>query len=125
MKKIFLPATVILVGMGWLLTSLGILPGVRWAIPATLAFLGTLILVIDTISRFSFTVGLTLGLSALFSVLQQIGALPQGTVLPLSLLVLGLLWLLSYLLIRKSTPTLPRRNPPPFPPVPTDPKHPQ
>jgi hypothetical protein len=101
MRKLFLPIVIILIGTGWLLTSLGALPGVHWGWPAVMAFLGTLILVIDVISRFTFITGLTLISAAFFRVFQQAKYLPPDTVLPLTLLVLGLLWILSYALIKR------------------------
>ncbi|NLB63837.1 MAG: hypothetical protein GX801_07000 [Fibrobacter sp.] len=101
MRKLLLPFVIILVGTGWLLTSLGFLPGVHWGLPAVLGFLGTAVLVIDTISRFTFIVGLTMIAAGIFRVLQQAQYLPQDTVLPLTLLTLGLLWILSYILIKR------------------------
>jgi hypothetical protein len=72
-SKIAAPILVTAVGVGWLLTVQGIIPGVQWAWVLGLAGLGAVVLVFEGVNKFSFVVGPALIVGALLSILRQSG----------------------------------------------------
>lgn len=91
------------VGTGWLLSSLGFIPGVDWAWSLGLALVGALAIVLSGFDKVSFVVAGFFGLASVLSVLRQVGTLESRVEIPLLVLAAGVL-----LIVARS-----RRIPPP------------
>jgi hypothetical protein len=96
-SRIAAPILVTAVGLGWLLTAQGIIPGVQWAWVLGLAALGAVVLFVEGANKFSFVVGPSLIVGALLSILRQAGILGVDTEVPLLTITVGGLWTLIYL----------------------------
>ncbi|MFC1745922.1 hypothetical protein ACFL35_18160 [Candidatus Riflebacteria bacterium] len=96
-KAIILPFLTIAFGMGWLLNSMNLFPGVDWVWSGSLAALGIANLVVTGIDKFSVVIGPFLIITSLFSILRQTGKIPVKIELPCLVIVFGILWLGSQL----------------------------
>jgi len=106
-QRIVFPGLVTAIGIGWLLTARGIVPGVDWAWIACLGVTGVLILAVRGIDRVTVIVGPFLLLSTLLSFLRQSGRMSIETELPVLVIAIGLLMLGSNL---SDLPDPPRRS---------------
>jgi hypothetical protein len=91
------PILITTIGVGWLLTVHGVLPGVQWAWVLSLAMLGVLVLFWG-IDKVSAVVGPSLIAGSFLSILRQSGWISIDTEIPLLTIVLGSFWTLAYLL---------------------------
>lgn len=96
-QTIAVPGLVILLGLGWLLTSVGVAPTVNWLWVLALGGTGILLLVVAGIDRVTIIVAPLLIITSLMSVLRQTGRLPFETEVPALVIVLGVLMLISRL----------------------------
>jgi len=88
----------VVVGAGWLLTTLGYMPNINWVWIITLAVVGFVPMALSGLSKFSvFSAGIML-LASLASILRQMGTISINTEVPAlviaagALLVLVTLW---------------------------------
>ncbi len=94
-KTLFVPVLLITVGAGWLLTTLGIAPGINWIWTLGLAILGILAFLISGIDKMTVVVGSLLIVASLLSVLRQTERLPIDHELPILVMVTGVLLLIA------------------------------
>jgi hypothetical protein len=87
------PFLIIAVGVGWLLTTLGIAPEINWIWTLGLAVVGFLIFAASGVDKFSVVTGTLFLLAALFSVLRQTGKLQLDTEVPILVIASGVLLL--------------------------------
>jgi hypothetical protein len=96
--KIAAPILITAVGLGWLLTAQGMIPGVQWAWVLGLAALGAVVLFLEGVNKFSFVVGPSLIVGSLLSILRQTGYISVDTEVPLLTITIGIFWTLTFLL---------------------------
>jgi hypothetical protein len=89
-KNFAIPIVVTTVGIGWLLTTLGIAESINWIWSLGLAVVGILCLA-GGFDKFSVVVGPLFLVASLFSVLRQTGRLNIDTEVPILVIVLGIL----------------------------------
>ena len=94
-KSLILPILMIVVGAGWLLTTLGVFPGVDWAWSLGLAAAGTLVLVVGGLDKATVVVGPFLWVASALSVFRQLGHLSDEVEGPCLLIVAGVLALIA------------------------------
>lgn len=94
-KTLLLPVLLIAVGVGWLLTSLGIAPGIDWIWTLGLAAVGILTLAIGGIDKFTVVVGPFFILASCLSLLRQTERLPLNVEVPILVIAAGILLLVA------------------------------
>jgi hypothetical protein len=99
MGKLGVPMLITAVGVGWLLTAQGLIPGVQWAWVLGLAALGAVILSLEGANKFSFVVGPSLIVGGFLSILRQAGFVGVETEVPVLTITIGVLWTLANLLL--------------------------
>ena len=94
--SVFFSFLIIAVGVGWLLSALGILPGVDWLWTGCLLVLGvTTFILSGGVDKVSLVFGSLFFLAGICSVLRQTGALSLEVELPVLLIALGVLKLVA------------------------------
>ncbi len=96
-KAILFPFLLITVGTGWLLTTLGIAPGIDWVWTLCLAAIGFLSFVLGGIDKVTIVVGPFFILGSCLSILRQTGRLPFDVEVPILVIISGFLLLLASL----------------------------
>ena len=91
------PFLLITVGSGWLLTTMGVAPGVDWVWTLFLAILGLLTFVVGGFDKVTAVVGPFLILASCLSLLRQTGRLTLDIEIPLLVILAGALILLAHL----------------------------
>jgi len=89
------PLLLIAVGTGWLLTTLGIAPGIDWVWTLGLAAVGTLTFVVGGFDKVTFVLGLFFFITAFLSVLRQTGRISLDVEVPILVIVSGILLLIA------------------------------
>ncbi len=102
--SLIVPTLMITVGIGWLLTTLGVVPLVDWVWTLGLALVGVLTLGLDGIDKVTIAVGPFFLLAALLSVLRQTGRLSVNVEVPVLTIAAGVL----LLVVRSSAIPAPR-----------------
>ncbi len=96
--RLIIPIFIVVVGFGWLLTALGVGPGINWVWTLGLGFIGMMIFVLAKgIDKVSLVLGMFFLLANLFSVLRQIGQLTLDVEVPLLVISIGVLLLIAQL----------------------------
>jgi len=95
MSNLVVPVLIIAVGIGWLLTTLGVVPNVLWVWTLGLAASGLLTFVTNGLNKFSVLVGPMLLLASLFSLLRQTGRMSIDHEIPLLTIAFGVLLLIA------------------------------
>ena len=113
-KELAIPVVIIALGVGWLLTVRGVLPGVNWVWVIGLAVAGVLLMAVGGLDRVTAVVGPLLIVASCFALLRQTGRLAVDTEVPLLVIVVGVLLLLTRVLPVPSPKWLvePPRKPP-------------
>jgi hypothetical protein len=88
-----LPILLITVGVGWLLTTMGIAPGIDWIWTLGLAIAGALALVVGGFDKVTFVAGSFLLVTSCLSVLRQTGRITIDVEIPILVIVAGALLL--------------------------------
>ena len=88
-----LPFLIIAVGVGWLLTTLGLTPPINWIWTLGLAVVGFTIFAVNGIDKASVVIGTLYLIASLFSVLRQTGRLQLETEVPILVIATGVLLL--------------------------------
>ncbi len=96
-KTIALPVVIITVGTGWLLTTLGVHPGVNWVWTLGLAVVGLLTFVLGGVDKVTAVVGPCFLIAGCLSVLRQTGRLNVDIEVPLLVILVGVLLLVARL----------------------------
>lgn len=94
-KTLLFPFMLITVGAGWLLNTLGIVPGVNWVWSLGLVAVGLLAMVIGGFDKFSLVVTPFFMLAGLLSVLRQKGIVAFDVEVPVLTIVAGVLMLVA------------------------------
>lgn len=89
-----LPFLIITVGVGWLLTTLGVAPQINWVWTLGLAVVGFTTFAVSGVDKASVVVGTLFLLASLFSVLRQTGKLQLDTEVPILVISMGVLMLI-------------------------------
>jgi hypothetical protein len=91
------PILLITVGSGWLLTTVGVAPGVDWVWTLFLAILGLLAFVVGGFDKVTAVVGPFLILASCLSLLRQTGRLTLDVEIPILVILAGVLILIAHL----------------------------
>jgi hypothetical protein len=95
---VVIPILIIVVGIGWLLTALGVGPGINWLWTLGLGVVGILIFVVSKgIDKVSLVLGGFFLLASLLSVLRQTGQLSVDIEVPVLVISIGILLLVAQL----------------------------
>jgi hypothetical protein len=96
--RLIIPILIVVVGVGWLLTALGVGPGINWIWTLGLGFIGIMIFVVAKgVDKVSIVLGMFFLLANLFSLLRQIGQLALDIEVPLLVISIGALLLIAQL----------------------------
>jgi hypothetical protein len=96
--RIALSLLIIALGVGWLLTAQGFLPGINWIWTLCLGISGVVTFVMcGGIDKVSIVVGPFFLASSVLSVLRQSGQLSENTEMPIIVILVGVLLLLAQL----------------------------
>lgn len=90
-KAMLVPTLLVAVGVGWLLTTLGIAPEINWIWTLGLAVLGILTFVVSGVDKVTIVVGSLLIIASILSVLRQTGRLSIDHEMPILVIVTGVL----------------------------------
>ena len=97
LRSVAAPLMIIALGVGWLLTTQGIMPGVNWIWVLGLAIAGVLILAAG-VDKVSIVLGPFLLAATFFSLLRQTDRLSPDVEIPLLVITFGALFLAARLL---------------------------
>ncbi len=97
-KSIAVSCLIITLGIGWLLTSQSIMPGVDWVWVLGLGVVGVLVLAMGGLDKVTVVVGPFLIFATFLSILRQTGRLTVETEVPVLVIIVGVLTLVSTLL---------------------------
>ena len=95
MNNLAIPVLIITVGVGWLLTTFGLVPDVDWVWTLGLAVVGLLSFAQGGLNKFSVIVGPLLLLGSVLSLLRQTGRLSVEREIPILMIVFGVLLLVA------------------------------
>lgn len=93
--SLILPLLLIVLGTGWLLTTLGIAPALDWIWILSLALTGVLFFVIGGFDKLTVVAGPFFLIASLLSVLRQTDRLALNTEVPVLIIVAGVLLLVA------------------------------
>ena len=88
-KAMLIPALIVTVGVGWLLSSLGIAPQIDWIWTGGLAVVGVMTFVICRIDKFSVVIGPFFLAASFMSVLRQMERISLNVEVPCLVIILG------------------------------------
>jgi hypothetical protein len=103
-KTLLLPILLITVGVGWLLTTLDIVPGIDWVWTLGLAAVGLLTFVVSGFDKFSMVIGPFFIVASFLSILRQSNRIHLDIEVPILVIVAGVLLLVA------RTPSIPVPN---------------
>ena len=93
-KSLMIPLLLVAVGTGWLLTTLGVVPGVDWCWTLGLAVVGVLAFIAG-FDKLTFVVGTFFIIASCLSLLRQTGRLELDVEVPILVIAAGLLMLMA------------------------------
>lgn len=94
-KTLILPLMLISVGIGWLLTALGVAPQIDWVWTLSLAVIGFLTFAVGGFDKVTFVVGVFFIATSCLSVLRQSGRISINVEMPVLVIVSGVLMLIA------------------------------
>lgn len=94
-RSLLLPIALITVGVGWLLSTLGVIPSVNWVWTLGLAAIGFVTFVLSGIDKVTVVTGPFFILAACLSVLRQTGHLAVDVEVPILVIAAGILMLVA------------------------------
>lgn len=94
-KTLVTPLLLIVVGTGWLLSTLGIAPSIDWVWTLGLAAVGILAFVVGGFDKATFVVGTFFVVTSILSVFRQTERITIDVEVPLLVIVAGLLLLIA------------------------------
>ena len=92
---LIVPALLITVGTGWLLTTLGVAPGIDWVWTLGLAIAGVLVFLVGGFDKVTFVAGTFFIVTSFLSVLRQTGRVSIDVEVPILVIVSGVLLLVA------------------------------
>ncbi len=96
-KTLAVPILLITLGVGWLLTTMGIVPEVDWAWTLGLAIVGVLTFVLSGVDKVTVVVGPFFLVASCLSLLRQIDRLNIDKEVPILVIAAGVLLLVAHL----------------------------
>lgn len=96
-SSLMTPLLIIAMGVGWLLTTMKVLPAVNWVWVLALGMVGLLVLILGGINKLTVVVGPFLILATIFSLLRQTGRLTLDIEVPSLVIAAGVLMLIARL----------------------------
>jgi hypothetical protein len=115
-KTLVFPILLITVGVGWLLTTLGVVPGVDWVWTLGLAAVGFLAFAVGGFDKITMVIGPFSILASGLSILRQTNRLQMDLEVPILVIITGiLLWIARFpsIPIPKWVTEEPKSNPKP------------
>ena len=97
MKMLVVPILLITLGVGWLLTTLGVVPQIDWVWTLGVAVVGILSFALGGFDKVTFVVGTFFLLASFLSVLRQTGRLSIDLEIPILVIAAGVLMLVAQL----------------------------
>ena len=94
-KTLIFPLLLITVGAGWLLTTLGVAPGIDWVWTLGLAAVGLLAFAVGGFDKVTVVIGPFFILASCLSILRQTGRLHLDVEVPILVIVAGILLLVA------------------------------
>ena len=95
---VVLSLLIITLGVGWLLTTLAVLPGINWVLTLSLGMIGVLTFVVSGgIDKVSVIIGPLFLMGSFLSVLRQANLLSLDLEIPIYVIVIGVLLLVAQL----------------------------
>jgi hypothetical protein len=94
-KTLFFPFLLITIGTGWLLTTLGIAPGIDWIWTLGLAVVGLLTFVVGGFDKVTVVIGPFFLVASCLSVARQTGRLKLDIEVPILVILAGVLLLIA------------------------------
>ncbi|QDT40077.1 hypothetical protein Pan241w_01300 [Gimesia alba] len=94
-KTLVLPLLIIAIGSGWLLTTLGLVPGLNWIWVLGLAIIGLLSFAVSGLDKSSVVIGPFFLIASCLSVLRQTEQLSFDVEVPVLVIVIGVLLLIA------------------------------
>lgn len=94
-KTLLFPILLITIGVGWLLTTLGVVPGIDWVWTLGLAAVGLLAFVLSGFDKVSMVIGPFFILASFLSILRQSGRLHLDIEVPILVIIAGILLLVA------------------------------
>lgn len=94
-KTLLIPILLIALGFGWLLTALGVAPGIDWVWTLGLAVVGLLAFVIAGWDKATVVVGPFFIIASCLSLLRQTGRLNFDVEIPILVVAAGVLLLIA------------------------------
>jgi hypothetical protein len=94
-RTLFIPLLLIVLGTGWLLTALDVMPRVDWAWTLAVAAIGVLAFVMGGINKVTVAVGPFFILASCLSLLRQTGRLSVNVEVPVLVIAAGILLLVA------------------------------
>ena len=94
-KTLLLPILLIAVGTGWLLTTVGFVPGIDWVWTIGLAIVGLSAFVVGGFDKVSVVIGPLFIFASCLSVLRQTGRLHFNVEVPILVIAAGILLLIA------------------------------
>lgn len=95
MRDLAIPILIITIGVGWLLATLGVMPGVVWVWTLGLAAAGVLTVVLGGWNKVTAVTAPLLIAASIFSVLRQTGRLSLDHEVPILVILLGVLLIVA------------------------------
>ena len=96
MKSLVIPILLITLGVGWLLTTLGVVPQIDWVWTLGIAFVGILTFALGGIDKVTVAVGPFFLIASILSILRQTGRLQTAIEVPVLVIVAGVLLLVAH-----------------------------
>ncbi len=94
-KTLLLPILLLMIGAGWLLTALEIVPNLDWAWSLGLAAVGILAFVVGGVDKNTVVIGPMFLFGSVLSILRQLDKLELEVELPILVIAAGVLLLIS------------------------------
>ena len=94
-KTLLIPILLITVGVGWLLTTLGVAPGIDWVWTLGLAVVGLLTVAVGGFDKVTVVIGPFFILASCLSILRQTDRLHLDIEVPILVIIVGILLLVA------------------------------
>ena len=94
-KMLLLPILLITIGVGWLLSTLGIVPSIDWVWTLGLAVVGLLTFVFGGIDKVTVVIGPFFIIASCLSILRQTNRLDLDIEIPILVILVGILLLIA------------------------------